>query len=317
MRHIFVVNPMAGKHKARKQLVPKLNSFISQKGLDAEIYITTGVGDCERFVRERSKSDELIRFYACGGDGTLGEATNGIFGAKNKELAVIPIGTGNDFVRSFNNKEFFSELENQVEGSAEPIDLICCKTDSRITYSINMINIGFDCDVAAKIQDLKRLPLISGSFSYYLGIIITLFSRMGKGFSTKLSDKTEHRGEYLLVSVGNGSYCGGGFCASPKSDLKDGLLDLMMVKKVSRLDFISLIGRYKVGEHIEEKYSKGLITYLAQPSVTIEPLNQMKVCIDGEIFNMEKMELSTVGKAVLFSIPKGSSLKIQKEMIKL
>ena len=79
MKHIFVVNPNAGKgkNKAMDYVSPKIKEICGKYNLEYEIYPTTGKGDGIRFVKERAASGEEIRFYACGGDGTLYEIVNG------------------------------------------------------------------------------------------------------------------------------------------------------------------------------------------------------------------------------------------------
>ena len=88
-----------------------------------------------------AESSERLRFYACGGDGTLGEVVNGAAGQVNAEVGLIPIGTGNDFVRNFADAGDFFDIEAQVMGEARAIDLIKCND----RYGINVVNVGFDC----------------------------------------------------------------------------------------------------------------------------------------------------------------------------
>ena len=108
MKHIFLINPAAGKKGNSESIIrPQIEDYCGKNGLDYEIYVTKCQGDAQNYCAERAKSGEALRFYACGGDGTLYEVVNGVFGNPNCEVAVIPMGSGNDFIRLFGTKEQF------------------------------------------------------------------------------------------------------------------------------------------------------------------------------------------------------------------
>ena len=150
VRHFFVINPAAGKGKRVDELAAQIKSVCERREEKYEIYYTAGVGDAKKYVNNTCRlyeaSGEILRFYACGGDGTINEVANGIVGFENAELAVIPIGTGNDFVRNFSWGEGFFDIDAQLDGETRKIDIM--KYNNR--YAINVINIGFDCEVAAQ-----------------------------------------------------------------------------------------------------------------------------------------------------------------------
>lgn len=117
MKHIFLINPAAGKKGNSESIIrPQIEDYCGKNGLDYEIYVTKCQGDAQNYCAERAKSGEALRFYACGGDGTLYEVVNGVFGNPNCEVAVIPMGSGNDFIRLFGTKEQFCNVEAQVTG---------------------------------------------------------------------------------------------------------------------------------------------------------------------------------------------------------
>ena len=123
MKHIFLINPAAGKKGNAESIIrPQIEDYCGKAGLDYEIYVTKCQGDAQNYCREHAKSGEALRFYACGGDGTLYEVVNGAYGYPNCEVAVIPLGSGNDFVRLFGTKEQFCNVEAQVTGI--PLSLI-------------------------------------------------------------------------------------------------------------------------------------------------------------------------------------------------
>ena len=114
MKHVFVINPAAGKGKALGIIKPQIDEICKKHALDYEIYVTEKKNDGIEFVERRAKSGEELRFYACGGDGTLYEVVNGAFGYKNAQVAVIPLGSGNDFIRLFGRYFDFLKLEKVI-----------------------------------------------------------------------------------------------------------------------------------------------------------------------------------------------------------
>ena len=148
MKHIFILNPAAGKGTAEAKILPGILAAAKSADIDYEIHRTINAGDACRFVQNRclSEAERALRFYAVGGDGTLNEVINGAYGFVNAEIGLIPAGTGNDFPRIFKHPEYFSDISKQLTGQAHTIDLI--RYNDR--YLINMMNIGLDCAVVAK-----------------------------------------------------------------------------------------------------------------------------------------------------------------------
>ncbi len=318
IKHIFVLNPAAGKGSEGKPLSEIIRDACTVAGVDYSVYYTTARSDATRYVREtiaKKPQGQTYRFYACGGDGTLSEVVSG---AVNKnavtaqaplegvEVGCIPIGTGNDFVRNFTSHEFFRDITKQLLADAEPID---CYSYNGTGYGVNMVNIGFDCDVAFKASELKKSKLIPKGLAYIAGIVVLLKQNRGKLVHVINEDGSELTREFQLVSAANGGFCGGGFYSAPKSSLSDGLLDVSLIDKVTRREFIGLVGAYKSGKHLETKLGKRIVNYTKAKAVSFEFSEPTNVCIDGEISPMERLDISILPKAVAFAIPVGCKLK--------
>jgi diacylglycerol kinase family enzyme len=163
---------------------------------------------------------------------------------------VIPLGTGNDFTKAFTNPEYFKDIKHQILGKAERIDLM--KYNNR--YSINVINIGFDCEVVCKTVDLKKKKYIPSKMAYIAGLVITLVRKPGVRAAMAKNGEEAQMRDYLLNTYANGCFCGGGFHSNPTAQLCDGQIDALFVKNISRLRFLSLVGKYKKGTHLSGKY---------------------------------------------------------------
>ena len=99
MKHLFIVNPAAGKENAHDTIRTALDTL--ETPVDYEIYLTKAPGDAQSFVKNICADNPNSRFIACGGDGTLSEVLNGAVGFDDAEIGVVPSGTGNDFCRNF------------------------------------------------------------------------------------------------------------------------------------------------------------------------------------------------------------------------
>ncbi|MBQ6539848.1 MAG: acylglycerol kinase family protein, partial [Oscillospiraceae bacterium] len=96
MKHLFIVNPIAGgRHNDYRNTIDTIESLMADSGKDYEIYITSGVWDAVEKVKKESEQGSELRVYACGGDGTFNECVNGAAGFDNASVTVFPCGTGN------------------------------------------------------------------------------------------------------------------------------------------------------------------------------------------------------------------------------
>lgn len=298
--HHFVINPIAGKRSAQK-LIPEIERYMQSRGLPFFIYTTKAPGDAEQYVREICAQNKPVRFYVCGGDGTLSEAVNGAAYAQHAAVGVIPVGSGNDFVRNFDNPDPFFSFSAQVDGEAVPLDLI--RINDR--HALNIVNIGFDCDVVAEVERLRKTPFLRGPFSYLLGVFLVLARRMGQYLQVRLPDGSSFVGDYLLCTIGNGRYYGGGFCAAPKSCASDGLLELTLIKKVRRLRFLSLLPSYKKGTYLEDSRLSDILAAHRISSFSLRTDKPVGICFDGELSFFTTASVRCAPAAVRFIVPAG------------
>lgn len=299
MKHIFILNPAAGRADSTEATAAKINAVF---GEDAQIHYTTGVGDATAFVKAYAEehTEEPLRFYACGGDGTLSEVVNGAVGYPNVAVGLIPVGTGNDFVRNFENIDSFHSMEAQKAGREITIDLLRCNG----RYCVNMINTGFDCEVVGSMEKIKRH--VPSGMAYALGVVIQLMKMPGVDITATVDGERVEGGERLLCAIANGGYYGGGFHPLPQASTSDGYLDMCLVKRVSRSRFLSLIGSYKKGTHLNSKTEDIIDCYHAR-SVLLEFPEPRFVSMDGELLRMDRCELELVPGALRFVVPEGST----------
>ncbi|MCR5041092.1 MAG: diacylglycerol kinase family lipid kinase [Clostridia bacterium] len=296
MLHSFIINPNAGKGKVQGRLVADINSYCAAHGVDYEIYVTKCAGDGTRYVRERAQQVEKVRFYAVGGDGTLYEVVNGAAGLENVEVGIIPIGSGNDFIRLFGGKGAFSQLDAQINGTPVTLDLIRCGEK----FAINQCSMGFDAEVCAKQAEFKKVRFLSGETAYLASLVYCLLHKLGAVFTIKIDDDDPFTKNVLFCVGANSRWYGGGFQCAPKALPDDGKLDVVVLSnEFSRLKLFSVIFDYKKGKHL----SWPITTYRRANRVSISSEKPAAVNVDGECEYVHESEFELVPGAIRFNIP--------------
>lgn len=299
MKHIFIINPTAGKKDISKKIIEEIKSVF--KDDEYLVHITSAPLDAKNFVHSycNNHPNDELRFYSCGGDGTLNEVVNGAFGFANVSVTCYPSGSGNDFVKYFGKKEEFLNIKNLVNGQEVLVDLL--KYEDR--YVLNICNIGFDADVADRMIKYKRLPLVSGTGAYILGVAVSFIHRLSRDLKITVDGKLVYQGQGLLCAMANAICYGGGFYCAPLAKVNDGLLDVVAIKKMSRFKFIKFIKYYKNGTHLDEPRLKDYIVATQGKTVTIESRELLNYAIDGEMGQAKSMSLTVVPQAIKFIIP--------------
>ncbi len=307
-RHLFILNPAAGRQDKTEILKQMIEGLMLTEPYD--VFVTRAANDAEheteRYLREHA--DEFVRVYACGGDGTLSEVANGVYASGNTNCAIgiVPIGSGNDFVRSFDGpNDRFTNLRALTKGEIIDVDLLVASDDSGLErVSLNIISAGFDAAVAKGQQNFKKLPLVNGSTAYNISLVKCLFSSLKNFFTVLVDGKPfgkEKNGPYLFTIAANGKYYGGGFKAAPFSDIRDGLLDLIRIDTVSRLRFINLVGKFRAGKYIHE--NEDIVSFTRCKEMQILSEKPIDLNLDGEIIPMNNPKVCIRPKAINLIMP--------------
>ena len=185
MKYIFIVNSVSGKGKTAKEFIPKVEKYLSEHPeIDGELYLTKFGGDAMQYTEQRAKTGEEITFFACGGDGTLYEVVNGAYKYKNANIGVIPLGSGNDFVRILGDRDKLTDIDAQINGTVTQFDLI--KAGDKV--AINQCSMGFDAEVCANQASAKKLPLVNGEAAYTISLFYCLLRKLNSDFQVYVDD---------------------------------------------------------------------------------------------------------------------------------
>ena len=146
-----------------------------------------------------------------------------------------------------------------------------------------MVNFGFDTTVAVQVQKDREKRGKGSNMAYVKGVIMALFRSMHYRGTISANGKVLNPdNEFMLCTCANGQYVGGMFKCSPKAVLDDGLIDVCIVKPVSRLKFIQLVGVYAKGEHLSNPKLNKYITYTRCTDVQIDTSEDFAYSLDGE-----------------------------------
>lgn len=304
MRHFFIMNPAAGKGTKFHNLIDEIHKVCDRRKVYYAVHVTEKIGEATEFVRQMCESSkEPTRFYACGGDGTIKEVAAGMIGFDHAELGVIPMGTGNDFVKNFENIEQFFNIDAQLDGETRKIDIM--KYNNK--YAINLINIGFDCEIAKQAALNRRNIFIPSKIAYTAGIVQKITQLDTAVVSGRVYlDGVAHKGTTHQICVfANGSFYGGGYHAAPAASFDDGIIDCCLVKKVNLIDLLQLITHYKAGTHLTTPSVPQVFAYKKCKQVDILFAHPTDICVDGEIEHIQgKMKLTVLHNAINFCTPK-------------
>lgn len=299
MKHIFIINPAAGKENAFEAIKAALESL--EAPVDYELYLTRGQGDATAHVTEycRCHSDP-VRFYACGGDGTLNEVVNGLVGFPQASLGCYPCGSGNDFVKYYGGKKYFLNIPELVAAEEEEIDLI--RVGSK--YAINAAHFGFDSCVAQVMTNVRRKKIIGGRNAYTTGILVGLVKAMKNACRVTVDGELINpKGTILLCTLANGQYVGGSFRCAPRSLDNDGMLEVCLVHPVSHFTFARFVGGYVKGEHLDDPKFAPYVEYRRGKEITVEAPEGFVYAVDGELIEGNRFTVEVVPRAIRMAVP--------------
>lgn len=236
----IVLNPTAGGGtgaRARREIEDDL----AGRGVPFEIHLTEHRGHAAELARNLADRKAPV-VAAAGGDGTIHDVVNGLLqsGARSTALALIPIGTGNDFVKVVNGTRTMSDaIETIAHGVCRRFDVGLVRWDGGSEYFINAMGTGIDVEV---VRQLQRLPHMPGALKYLMALIRALMKyRPVKLRASINGDEIDTRA--MILAVGNGTCQGGGFYLAPDAKPDDGELDVTLVREVGFRDVVSLVPR--------------------------------------------------------------------------
>ncbi|WP_242956964.1 diacylglycerol kinase family protein [Flavonifractor sp. An82] len=300
MRHLFIMNPHAGKYDRSQEMLEKVRFTMAGRREKWEAVRTTGPGHAVALVEEAAQRGDPLRVYACGGDGTLNEVVNGAAGRDHVAVTHCPMGSGNDFLRMFGQDAGrFRQLDQLLDTPQTAMDLINCNG----RYSLNVCSVGFDARIGFGAADFKKLPLISGSAAYQFSAVRTIIKGIHLPYRVEVDGETMPGERFTLLCACNGRFYGGGFNPSPDAMPDDGLLNFIVIPAVSRLTVAALIQKFARGEIGE--IPQAILRQGREMKIHCDRVSAVNV--DGERVDGQELSIALSDKKVQFFYPAGAT----------
>ena len=309
MKHLFIINPAAGSRDRTEKYRKAIDTVCTARALDYRIEVSGAPGECCRIAREAAQTGEDYRIYACGGDGTLNEVVSGVAGHSNASVTCYRGGSGNDFVKIFSEPDAFQDLERLLDCEEATFDLVKCNDD----ICLNICSVGLDARIGTDVSNYKRIPLLSGFRAYAVSTVINVIRGISEHYVVQIGEETVDARQ-TMICVCNGRYYGGGFNPVPEADPCDGLLDVLLVKHVSRLQVPAVIGKYKNGQYAQLPQ---LVRHYRTDSLKILCDKPTAINLDGELRIATEVNIRLAAEKLRFFYPKGLSYAVAKEPVSM
>ena len=298
MKHLFIVNPIAGGRDHTEEVRAKVEAAFAAREGEYEIYVTRAPMDATAKIKAEAATGEELRVYACGGDGTFNECVCGAAELENVALCPFPTGTGNDFCRMFGEEsELYRELDALLDGTTRKIDLICVND----RWCSNIASVGIDARIGTDVHKYSHLPLIGGAAGYVVSAVVNMFKGISRNMYVKCGEYYAE-GKHTLLCACNGRFYGGGFNPTMDARPDDGELDFIIVRQVSIFTFARLIGKYAAGRADEfPKY----VTHLKGTKIEIGFDDEEVINVDGEGIFADRVTMTLIPGAARLIVPRG------------
>ena len=289
-----IVNPAAGGGRCGKLAGPALDR-LRAAGIAIEAHETRNPGDGIQLARDAYRRG-LRRFLAVGGDGTSYEIVNGVFlealGGERPQLAFLPLGTGNSFLRDFSTRGAEHAAEALLAGRSRPCDVLRMTHKDGVLYYINLLSVGFAANVAfLRHERFQRY----GELGYLLALFTCLVRLDRRPFPLRVNGQPEYdRRPCLFLTFNNSKFTGGKMMIAPDADPTDGLIEYVRWGPISRLGLIANLHTLYTGTHVKHP----LASRQAARQIEFDLDGPVNVMVDGEVLKLQCQKLEVLPAAL-------------------
>jgi YegS/Rv2252/BmrU family lipid kinase len=284
LRTLVVVNPRSRSGRTGRRW-PKLEARVREALGPVEVEHTRAPRDAERLAREAVRAG-IERIVVAGGDGTLGEVTSGLLGAglgADAEIGLLPFGTGGDFTRSLGlPRDFEPALEVLATGKTRMVDAGRVRFrgprgEERVSYFANVASLGISALVDEIVSRTTRAFGATPAFAW--GALGAIFRYRSERVTLKVDGELVHDGPLVLATGANGRWFGAGMHVAPEASLTDGLLDVVLVKGLSRGALLMKLPKIYLGSHLRDPAVRWLRGQIIEADA---PDGRVPLELDGE-----------------------------------
>jgi diacylglycerol kinase (ATP) len=279
---VVIYNPTAGRNRAGQHW----KAAQAHLGSAYEWIPTQKAGHAVELAREAAKTSRVVVAY--GGDGTVGDVVRGIYGTEAL-LGIIPVGTGNDTARNLKLKLDIEEsCATVLAGIARPIDIGLV---NGVPF-INNMGTGFDSRVMQTMNSGVRFA--RGKIAFNIAILQTIFSFPSFHMTLTVDDGEPRKFKAMMLSVLNGQVYGGGMIAAPQAEMDDGMMDMLLIREVSKAQRLRILTLVQSGKHIGHP----AIELVRARKIKVETYPPLPINMDGDLRGVTPFELEVVPRAL-------------------
>lgn len=297
-----IVNPASG-NGASKKLWSKIYNELTNQNIEFEFEFTQYKNHSIELVQNAIKQG-FTKFICVGGDGTLHNIVNGVLSLNPTNISkikigIIPIGTGNDWVKTYYISKNYKEAIQIIKAEKtiqQDIGKLTITKINKTVYFNNLAGIGFDGYVVYKVNTYKKL----GALAYLFGALVSLTSYKKSTLEITFND-TILKGKTLMLLIGLCKYSGGGMQLTKNSNPTDGLFDISYIPKITLLTILANIKGLFNGKITNHKLVNTYKTSFLK--VTILDTQKTYIQADGELIGSGDFTVSILEKAINFIIP--------------
>ena len=301
----LLVNPFAGKKKGRK-IGEHAKALLEKEGKTVDIHFSDYSGHLSKIAQEIDASDGDI-FAVVGGDGSLSEVITGRMNAKpdgGDLFALIPAGTGNSMANDLRLTTTEQAIHSLVHGARQNLDLARVEmvnglpgseNGRTVRYSHNLVTWGLGVDSTLKAEKMRWM----GPIRYDVGILMAIMAN-NRRHATLTIDGEEMKGDYTLFLIQNSQTGGSMLPLAPGASLDDGLMDIGILKKMTRRDVLKAFGMLKSeGRHVFHPR----VDYHKFRTLSIETPAPAAINVDGENIGSTPLSMEVLPGAVQICVP--------------
>jgi len=300
LRAVFLVNP-AADNGATGRRWPEIANRAAAAGLSGDALLSERPGHLTELAR-RAADDGAELLIVVGGDGTVYEVVNGVAGRTDVELAIVPRGTGRDFVRTYRiPHRLDAALRTARDGRVQEIDLGLARFrswegEAAEAYFANIASAGMSGAIAKRANETGK-PL-GGKVSYFWATL-AVFARWRTSEITVRVDNESRRAQMHDVVAANGRYFGGGMMIAPDAEPDDGVFDVLLIGNLTKRDLLLTLPKTYRGKHLPHPKAE----LLRGSIVEIDASETLPVELDGEQPGTTPVRFELIPRALRLRVP--------------
>jgi len=286
----LTVNPFGG-HKKGPKILKEVIPLFEENNIQLNVIETEYAGHNKKIAMEVDMNG-YDGFCCIGGDGTMSEVINGVMNRKDLNrfpLGLITGGTGNSFMHDINCLDPIEATKRIIDGKRRKIDIFSCKTPDKLFYGFNILGWGIPTDANLLADKMRWI----GSQRYNLASILEVLSHR-KRFARVSIDNNSIASDFAFIIGCNTIHTGKGMKMAPLARLDDGLIDLIIVRKVSRFKLLKLFPKVFAGNHISDPG----VDYRQVKKFSILPEKDRQLNIDGEVLGTTPVEVEVLPQEI-------------------